>query len=311
MDTYVQLFLDYLEYERGYSPLTIKAYQHDLNRFISFLNSSGSSSLEDLQYSDIRLYLAHLNEYHLKRSTISRHLSSLRSFFNFCIKQGYLTNDPTELVEYQSKKQRLPEFFYEEEMEAIIHAAQTSNNPLKLRNLAIIELLYATGIRISELCNLTLPQVDLQIQMIRVIGKGNKERIVPVGDQAIEVLQKYIEELRPSLLNTNSTENISNNQVFLSDKGKGISSDQVRKILQDVVEEGALHLNIHPHKFRHTFATHLLNHGADIRSVQELLGHSDLSSTQIYTHVTKDKLRQTYLSIHPRAKRDTRKDEDL
>ena len=228
---------------------------------------------------------------------------------NFCVKQGYISDNPSELVEYQSKQQRLPEFFYPNEMSAIFKVAESSQHPLALRNLAILELLYASGMRVSELCDLTLDRVDTQIQMLRVIGKGNKERIIPIGDQAMAVLNHYLQTLRPQLLEQAASASDTNQQVFLSDKGQAISPDQVRKILQDIVDEGALHLEIHPHKLRHTFATHLLNNGADIRSVQELLGHSDLSSTQIYTHVTKDKLRQTYLAIHPRAKRHQRKED--
>lgn len=309
MDSYIQAFLDYLSHQKHYSSLTIRAYQRDLTSFKEFLDGSGGAQLTDITHQDIRLYLSHLSQKGLKRSSISRHLSTIRSFFHFAVKQEFVTDNPSELVEYQSKKHRLPDFFYPEEIHAIIQAAQASNNPLKLRNLAIIELLYATGMRVAELCQLSLSQIDFQVQMIRVIGKGNKERIIPVGDQAIEALTTYLDTLRPQLIMNRSDLSQETSKVFLSDKGRDLTGDHVRKILQDIVNEGALHLDIHPHKLRHTFATHLLNNGADIRSVQELLGHSDLSSTQIYTHVTKDKLRQTYLSIHPRAKRHSRKED--
>lgn len=309
MTPYIQSFLDYLHYERGYSDLTVKAYRTDLQRFELFLTKLNKSDISDISYQDIRLYLADLNDAGLQRTSITRHLSSIRSFLNFCVKQGYISDNPSELVEYQSKQQRLPEFFYPNEMSAIFKVAESSQHPLALRNLAILELLYASGMRVAELCDLTLDRVDTQIQMLRVIGKGNKERIIPIGDQAMAVLIHYLQTLRPQLLEQAASASFTNQHVFLSDKGQAISPDQVRKILQDIVDEGALHLEIHPHKLRHTFATHLLNNGADIRSVQELLGHSDLSSTQIYTHVTKDKLRQTYLAIHPRAKRHQRKED--
>ena len=163
--------------------------------------------------------------------------------------------------------------------------------------------------RVSECCELTLQQIDFTLQIIRVIGKGNKERIVPVGDQAIRAIRQYQMELREELLNKIPQSPYSD-YLFLSDKGKPLTAAQVRTILNRLVEKHGLNLSIHPHKLRHTFATHLLNNGADMRSVQELLGHVDLSSTQIYTHVTKDKLKETYLKVHPRAKRQTNFKED-
>lgn len=309
MKAKITSFVSYLLNERQYSALTIQAYQHDIEEFERFLLSSGGLNFESIAYQDVRLFLAYLTEKQLSRTTIARKLSSLRSFFKYAIQQKWIESNPMELIQYNSKKQRLPDFFYESEINTIIQAAERDVHPSAIRNVAILELLYATGMRVSECCQLKLSQIDFNIQMIRVIGKGNKERIVPVGDQAIAAISAYQEELRENLMSLIPNSPYSD-YLFLSDKGKPLTAAQVRAILNRIVEYQGSNLKIHPHKLRHTFATHLLNNGADMRSVQELLGHVDLSSTQIYTHVTKDKLRQTYLEVHPRAKRQTKTEED-
>lgn len=309
MDEKVSVFINYLLNERHYSDLTIKAYQRDLYEFEDFLISSGGTTFNDIAYQDVRLYLAFLTERQLSRTTIARKLSTLRSFFKYAIQQKWTDNNPMELIQYSSKKQRLPDFFYESEINSIIDAAKQDGHPSALRNVAVLELLYATGMRVSECCQLKISQIDYDIQMIRVIGKGNKERIVPVGDQAIAAIKDYQKNLRGQLI-ANIPSSPYSDFLFLSDKGKPLTTAQVRSILNRIVEQQGSNLKINPHKLRHTFATHLLNNGADMRSVQELLGHVDLSSTQIYTHVTKDKLRQTYLQVHPRAKRQSKTEEE-
>lgn len=303
LESKIQDFLNYLKVERRYSDKTLIAYERDLYKFNQFIKQSGGGQLSEIEYRDIRLYIAELSSLGLKRTSISRHLSSLRSFFNYAIRENWIEQSPMDLVQYQLKKQHLPDFFYEDEMELLFNSVEQSSHPLKLRNQAILEILYATGMRVSECCQLKLSQVDFDVQMIRVFGKGNKERIVPVGDQAIIVLQHYMNDLRPELLSKSFNRSDAESYIFLSEKGLPLTTDQVRSILQKIVDEGALHLKIHPHKLRHTFATHLLNHEADLRTVQELLGHEDLSSTQIYTHITKDKLKSMYMNVHPRAKR--------
>ncbi|MRI80442.1 tyrosine recombinase XerC [Aerococcaceae bacterium DSM 109653] len=305
----IDLFVLYLRNERRYSELTIRAYQRDLKEFEDFLLKSGGLQFDQIGYQDVRLFVAFLTERQLSRTTIARKLSSLRSFFKYALQRNWTAANPLELIQYKSKKQRLPEFFYENEINSILDAAEQDEHPSALRNIALLELLYATGMRVSECCELTLQQIDFTLQIIRVIGKGNKERIVPVGDQAIRAIRQYQMELREELLNKIPKSPYSD-YLFLSDKGKPLTAAQVRTILNRLVEKHGLNLSIHPHKLRHTFATHLLNNGADMRSVQELLGHVDLSSTQIYTHVTKDKLKETYLKVHPRAKRQTNFKED-
>lgn len=304
MDEYIALFMAYLTNERRYSEATVTAYQRDLEQFDDFINSTAPTEIQNINYQDIRLFIAHLTELQNSRTTIARKLSSLRSFYKYALRQGWVESDPTALVQYDVKKQHLPEFFYEDEMNAIIEAARNSDSELRLRDVAMIETFYATGMRVSELTSLTFRQIDENMQIIRVLGKGDKERLVPIGDQAMESLTTYNTILRPQLISGESGDT-----VFLSHKGKELTTPQVHDILNKVIQVGALNLTIHPHKLRHTFATHLLNNGADLRSVQELLGHEDLSSTQIYTHVTKDKLREQYMNVFPRAKRKTKGEE--
>lgn len=298
----IEQFEHYLRNERYYSEHTVSGYMRDLMEFHTFLASSGETQLVNLTYQDMRLYLVYLNERQLASATIGRKLSTLRSFFKFALMQRWITTNPMDLLHTPNNKQRLPNFFYENEISQLIEAArrdETSDAPLLL---SIIELLYATGMRISECCDLELSRIDLDIQMARVIGKGNKERIVPIGDVAINVLQQYLRVLRPDYVAKLANPE-EERYVFLTPKGKKITPQYVRYHLKKLIERSGLNLAIHPHKLRHSFATHLLNRGADMRSVQELLGHANLSSTQIYTHLTKDKLRQYYLNAHPRAKR--------
>ncbi|MGX7108425.1 tyrosine recombinase XerC [Facklamia miroungae] len=297
-------FLNYLSSERRYSEHTVVAYQRDLKEFCIFLKGSGGAELESLNYQDLRLYLAYLDERSLTSKTIARKLSSLRSFFKYCLRRDWIQQDPMELITFKANDHYLPAFFYENEIESLLQVAKSSTLDYAKRNLAILELMYATGIRVSECCQIKMDQIDFSLQILRVLGKGNKERIVPFGDPALLALKDYIATERGQLLNKSSMQDQSNHDIlFLSDKGKPITPDQVRQILQKLVKEGQLNLKINPHKLRHTYATHLLNGGADLRSVQELLGHENLSSTQIYTHITGDKMRSEYLKAHPRAHR--------
>lgn len=297
MQNEINHFLSYIKNERQYSPHTVSAYRTDLHSFSQFIEQTGECQITDIEYRDIRLFIAHLNQSGLKRTTIARKISTLRAFFKYAQEQAWINSHPLELIQYRTGEKRLPEFFYEEEITALINHAYRSSSNYAYRNVAILELLYATGVRVSELCHLTLSQLDLNIQLIRVIGKGNKERIIPIGDAAMAAIKTYLDKER-SKLNKDNLE-----FVFISDKGTQMNNDHIRYILDKLIKESGLNLSIHPHKLRHTFATHLLNHGADMRSVQDLLGHESLSSTQIYTHVTKDRLRDSYMNLFPRAKR--------
>ena len=201
-----------------------------------------------------------------------------------------------ELVQYQVKKKTLPQFFYEEELSQLFDALYKREDDAAWRDRMLLEVLYATGMRVSELSELSLNRLNLEVQLIRVLGKGNKERIVPLGDSATQAIRDYLTHLRPKI-------DVKKSQyLLLTDKGAQMTPRQIRTRLNSLVQEQAMNLKIYPHKLRHSFATHLLNKGADLRTVQELLGHANLSSTQIYTHVTKDQLRSQYLKAHPRAK---------
>lgn len=301
----IQSFLAYINNERRYSRHTLQAYQRDLEEFQVFIDQSGGGKLAELTYQDMRLFLAYLNERGLSSTTISRKLSSLRSFFAYCLRREWIDQDPMELITYKAKKERLPDFFYEEEISQLLEAARCDQAPHKERNLALLELLYGTGMRVSECVGLKLTQVDLDRQWLRVIGKGNKERLIPFGDPAALAVKSYLSQDRPRLVSSESGD-----FLFLSDKGKPLTRHQLRRILQALVDQHHLTVTVHPHKFRHSFATHLLDHGADLRSVQELLGHENLSSTQIYTHISNASLKKAYLNAFPRAKRQSKEESE-
>ncbi|MBR7927143.1 tyrosine recombinase XerC [Aerococcaceae bacterium zg-ZUI334] len=301
MEQLIESFIDYLTNERRYSDHTVTAYRKDLYDFYQFLEQTGDTSIHLIDYQDMRLYLARMNELQLSSNTIARKLSSLRSFFKYAMREDAIDYNPLELIHYKSKKQRLPEFFYEEEMTQLLDTAYQLDTDTIVRDRAILELLYGSGLRVSELCHLQLKQVNQSVQMIRVIGKGNKERIVPMSDSANAAIKLYVKEWRPRYL---TQDNIGH--LFITEKGQPLRSEQVRKILESLKQAAGLHVSMYPHKLRHTFATHLLNNGADMRSVQEMLGHENLSSTQIYTHLSTQQMRETYLNAHPRAKRKTK-----
>ncbi|EKB57347.1 tyrosine recombinase XerC [Falseniella ignava] len=298
----IDLFIQYLINERRYSPETARAYDNDLKEFADFIEITGETSYDAITYQDIRYFIGHLSERNLSRRTIARKLSSLRAFYKYLTRMGWIESNPMNLVQYSVKENVLPDFFYEDELNQLLDAVAHSTSSQQPLQRAVLETLYATGMRVSELSNLALDQVEFDWGIIRVIGKGDKERIVPLGDIASEALQTYIHGMRQET----NIQQLPN--VFVSVTGKVLSPTTIRKLLDTIVEESGLNLSIHPHKLRHSLATHLLNNGADLRSVQELLGHEDLSSTQIYTHVTKDKLRQQYLNVFPRANRQTKEE---
>ena len=298
----IDLFIQYLINERRYSPETARAYDNDLKEFADFIESTGETHYDAITYQDIRYFIGHLSERNLSRRTIARKLSSLRAFYKYLTRMGWIESNPMNLVQYSVKENVLPDFFYEDELNQLLDAVAHSTSSQQPLQRAVLETLYATGMRVSELSNLALDQVEFDWGIIRVIGKGDKERIVPLGDIASEALQTYIHGMRQET----NIQQLPN--VFVSVTGKVLSPTTIRKLLDTIVEESGLNLSIHPHKLRHSLATHLLNNGADLRSVQELLGHEDLSSTQIYTHVTKDKLRQQYLNVFPRANRQTKEE---
>lgn len=296
------LFLKYLTVERQYSAETVTAYHEDIDHFKKFLiENGGLKNWQDVDKLDARVYLSNLNEHKYQRTTIARKISSLRSFFNFLSKNEIVTSNPFSNITLKHHQDRLPRFFYEKEMDALFAAAKGDGKPLDKRNSAILEVLYATGMRVSECVNLTLSNIDFDVSMILIRGKGDKERYVPFGSYAKNALQDYIKDCRTPIMKKYDQDH---DFVFINHYGKQITTTGVEYVLNQIIKKSSLTVKIHPHMIRHTFATHLLNNGADLRTVQELLGHSSLSTTQIYTHVTKEHLQQDYQKFFPRAKKE-------
>lgn len=290
-------FIEYMQIEKSASKLTIQAYYKDLEQFYKFLQAEDIKSWQDVHYGVIRHYLTLLYENGLSKRSVTRHLSSLRSFYHFLLRESVVEHNPFKQVQLPKAEKAIPEFFYEEELEPLFTISDI-HTPLGQRNQVIIELLYAAGLRVTELIQIKKEDIDFQLETLYVLGKGNKERYVPFGRKAAEALKTYLEGGREELM-----KKVEEHQFLLvNQNGRPITARGVRHILNKMMEDAAMTQNIYPHKLRHSFATHLLNNGADLRSVQELLGHSKLSSTQIYTHVTKDRLSQIYRSAHPRAR---------
>ncbi|MCR6096032.1 tyrosine recombinase XerC [Salipaludibacillus agaradhaerens] len=297
LELWLKQFTEYLQIEKRASVHTVLNYTKDLRDFDDFISQHLRKSIAAVSYGDIRIYLTELHTQLYARRTVARKLSSLRTFWSFLLREGYVEENPFTMVTTPKLDKKLPSFFYEDEMNYIFEAIDTST-VLGQRNKALIEVLYGTGIRVSECVGLHLSDYDSELGTLLVHGKGRKDRYVPVGSYAMEALKVYLDESRPKLI---MKANIQTEAIFLSYRGAHLKERSIRKILSTVVKDAAVSARLSPHVLRHTFATHLLNEGADLRTVQELLGHSDLSATQIYTHVTKDHLREVYRKSHPRA----------
>lgn len=294
------VFALYLDGERQASKLTITGYENDLKMLRRFLNENQRwAGWLQLKMEDIQAYLTHLNDLQRQWTTINRELASLRTFYNFLLTNDLINNNPFEEIKIKTHARSLPRYFYSSEMNALFKAADGQGKPLDFRNRAILELLYATGMRVSECANLTLSQIQWDVQLILVRGKGDKERYVPFGNYAKDALQKYLKTCREPLMDKYHA---NHDFVFINYRGQPITSEGIEYVLNQIVKQSSLNTHIHPHMLRHSFATAMLNNGADIRSVQELLGHSSLSTTQIYTHVTRENLQKTYMKLFPRAK---------
>lgn len=294
MDKYITLFLNYLVNERNYpNDTTVKNYELDLLNYQDFLKENNLNYLK-ITKDDIRSYLKYLDKLKYKNSSISRHLSSLRTFYSFLVNEGVIESNIFKSISSPKKKKQLPNFLQYDEVEKMLSVCDLKE-PLHIRNRLIIETLYDTGIRVSELVNIKLNDLNIATKEIRVLGKGSKERIVYFGDYEIDILNLYLNQARPKLL-----KNKSSDYLLLNHLGDRLTDRGVRLIIDDVIKKASLKHKVSPHTLRHTFATHLLNEGADLKSVQELLGHSSLSTTQIYTHVSNERLRSVYLKSHPR-----------
>lgn len=285
----------YIQLEKNYSEHTIRQYEKDLEDFFLFLQGEGIERIEEVEYLHARNYMTKLYHAKLARTTVSRKISSIRSFYRYANREFGLSEEAFRSLYHPKKEGRLPQFFYEEEMETLFRSLE-GPEPLTVRNRALVELLYATGMRVSECMAIQLKDLDRVVQIVKVTGKGRKERFIPYGQFAHDALELYMETARPKLMKRKE-----HDFLFVNSRGEALTDRGVRHILNECMKKASLNSAIYPHMMRHTFATHLLNNGADMRTVQELLGHSHLSSTQVYTHVTKEHLRNTYLKTHPRA----------
>ncbi len=286
MERYLEKFILYLEIEKNYSKHTILNYRADLEEFLKFI---GEGALEKVDYLTVRKYLALLKEKNLGSRSVGRKLSALRSFFKFLTREGYLKANPISSVASPKQEKHLPLFLTEEEVKNLIEAAKTDDER-GLRDRAILETLYSTGIRISELTGLDAEDVDFISCVAKVLGKGKKERMVPMGDTAVSAIRAYLKSRKKTA-----------QALFLNKNGSRLSDRGIRGIVDKYIHRVSTKHGISPHTLRHSFATHLLNRGADLRSVQELLGHANLSTTQIYTHLTTERLKNIYDKAHPRA----------
>lgn len=294
-DSLIEQFVKYLMIEKNASEHTINNYTKDLQQFNEFLQNQAVVGFVEVTYLIVRTFLAELNAKEYARKSVSRKLSALRSFYLFLMREEVITSSPFSYIKTIKQDKKIPNFMYLEEMQALLQAPD-NKTPLGSRDLAIIEILYASGMRVSELVQLDLQSVDLHHGIALVFGKGAKERYVPLGDHSIQAIQDYLAVGRQKL-----TRVVSEQALLLNYNGTRLSDRSVRRIIDKYVDQISERRHVSPHTLRHTFATHMLEAGADLRTVQELLGHVNISTTQIYTHVTKDHLQSIYNRAHPRA----------
>ncbi len=288
--------MEYLTVELGLSANTRQAYERDLRLFCKTLGFKNSDALVNVSREQITGYMTQLKEKGLAAATIARKLAAIKAFYRFMTAEGYMDANPAEVVEAGTKGIKLPRVLSEDEVVRLLNQPDITTAE-GFRDRTMLEVLYATGMRVSELINLTLERVDLNMKYIIAFGKGSKERIVPLGSVAAEFLQQYLEKVRPKLTHEERNTNI----VFLAFGGHELTRQRFWQIIRAYGRKANINKALTPHILRHSFATHLLDNGADLRSVQELLGHSDISTTQIYTHLTNKRLRDIYAKAHPRA----------
>ncbi|NGP88229.1 site-specific tyrosine recombinase XerD [Fodinibius halophilus] len=293
-------YLQFIKLEKNLSENSVVSYERDLRRYLKFIaDDLRIKKLSGVTLHHIEKYLEELSAMDLAVSSIARNISSIRSFHEFAVVEGIARANPAELVELPKKAQNLPEVLDQDEVAAIIDTPNRESDA-GIRNAAILETLYATGMRVSELTSLEVDNLIFEIGFIRVIGKGNKERLVPVGEVAQSALEHYIEVVRPKFLSDKDPHK-AENKVFLSQRGNPLSRMSIWNVVNDAAERAGIEKNVYPHIFRHSFATHLLEGGADLRAVQEMLGHSSILTTEIYTHVDRSLLHQVHKEFHPRA----------
>lgn len=289
-------FFHFLQIERGLSENTLTSYKRDLRHYVQYIKTNTQQSdWNDVERHDIITFLYHEKDKGKSSATIARSISSIRSFHHFLLREQITKHDPSEHIETPKKERKLPDVLSAKEIETLL--AFSDSTPLKMRNKAMLELLYGTGLRVSELASLKVSDLHLTMGFVRCYGKGAKERIVPLGDLARNATERYLEQARPQLIKKQVTEQT----LFLNHHGRSLTRQGIWKILHKACQDAGITKRITPHTLRHSFASHLLENGADLRSVQEMLGHADIATTQIYTHVTKSRLKDIYQSYHPRA----------
>ncbi len=296
MEKEIDRFIEYLKYQRNYSDFTCNNYKKDLNEYNSFILSN-KINYKNMDYNEAKEYVIYLNKKNDAKSTISRKLSSLRTFYKYLVLNNKVESNPFLLVSSPKKEKRIPKFINYNNMEEILNVPNIKTKEGQ-RERVILEVLYASGVRVSELVNIKLKDIDFSNKNILILGKGSKERLVSFGDYALEYINLYLKEGRNLLL-----DGVKSDYLIVGKKSEKLTTRRVEQIIDDIIKRTSIKLNITPHMFRHTFATHLLDNGCDLLVVQELLGHASLSSTEIYTHVSNEHLREVYLKCHPRNKR--------
>jgi len=287
----LQEFLNYLNYEKGYSPLTYQAYKHDLNQFLE----NNKKSLTKITGGDIEKFIENLHLAENSQKTIARKIAALKSFFKFLYREEYLETNPANSIAIPKQAKRLPKILSQKEVGSIFDSLQTIS-PAEYRDKAILELLYSSGLRVSEIVSLKYADLNSADRLVKVSGKGSKERIVPIGQQAAKAIQDYLKNCREKIIPGRNTE-----ELFISLNGKALTRQRIWQIIKDILARTAIIKNVSPHTLRHSFATHLIEKGADLRTVQEMLGHANIATTEIYTNISREHLKKVYRTAHPRA----------
>lgn len=294
-NTYKDEYLSYIEFERRLSKNTILSYKNDLEKYITFLKKRKIDSITDITKKDILEYLEYLSQEGVSVTSIARKLTTIKNFHSFLYQRELINNDVASSIERPKLRKALPKVLTIEEVDRLLDVSL--NTIFDYRDKAMLELMYATGLRVSELLNLTLNDIDFENCIVRCMGKGKKERIIPIGEYVLDSMKKYLEK-RPKLYLMKRDDHL-----FLNNHGKGLSRSSFFKMIKKRLKICNINIDISPHTLRHSFATHMIEHGSDLRVVQELLGHSDISTTKIYTHISNQKVRTDYENFHPRSKK--------
>ncbi len=296
MDELIDDYERYLLIDQGKSQNTIQSYMRDLKKFVTFINEQELVEINNINKDTIQLYIISLNKAGFAASTTNRMISTLKNFFHYLIREQKMDHNPMDLIQGAKNRKHLPKTLSSKEIDRLLEAPDTETNN-GIRDRAILEVMYASGLRVSELTHLKMNELHLELGFIQTVGKGDKERIIPIGEEALFWIKKYLEEVYPIYAKKSTDSTI----LFLTQRGKQFTRQGIWKNLKKYVNLAGIDHEVSPHILRHSFATHLLENGADLRMVQELLGHSDISTTQIYTHVSKQRLQEIYRNSFPRA----------